>query len=480
MRTSIVRGRLALCLASSLLLALGASACESQEATTNPGEAAREAEIADIDLPADAGATRDAATQAPSTASKPTASGTEHIPRDRDPEQERKKMSLSKERSAAARKQLERGQLDSAIREARQALKLHEQNVDAMLVIAESFYKQGKYEIVQSVTSSILQVDAERLSAEEASQANNLRGFAYLALGQDGAAMQAFRKAADGDPKNASAWNNVGVQYLVQGDAQTAAACFAYAVELDPRFAEAHLNHGAALRATGQLVAAEQAFKRALELRPDDAGAHFNLGVLYLDADPFPELDTTTRLNRAISELQRFKQRAMTRGTTGPSGEKGESIPGAGRDPAKFGNELVTIAQADLYIEVAKKGIDRERRAAERAQRRKEKEAKAAAEPAPPEPSEGDAAPAPQGPKAQSPGAQSPAPQGPKAQTPAPQGPKTQAPAPQGPKTQAPAPQGPKPQAPAPQGPKTQAPAPQGPKPQAPSPQRPGVQRPGG
>src|SRR5690606_11689830 len=138
------------------------------------------------------------------------------IPKDRDPEEEKRKMSLSRQRSGAARAALDARRYDKAVQEARQALKIHEQNVEAMLVIAEVFYVQKKYEIVQSVTSSVLQVDPEILRPNEASQANNLRGFAYLALGQDDAALQAFRKAADGDPNNATAWNNVGVQYLVQ------------------------------------------------------------------------------------------------------------------------------------------------------------------------------------------------------------------------------------------------------------------------
>ena len=104
-------------------------------------------------------------------------------------------MSLSRERSKVAVQALEAGRLAQAISEARQALRIHEQNVEAMLVIAESFYMQGKYEIVQSVTSSVLQVDPEVLTAEEASKAQNLRGFAFIALGEPTAAMEAFRSA---------------------------------------------------------------------------------------------------------------------------------------------------------------------------------------------------------------------------------------------------------------------------------------------
>ena len=91
------------------------------------------------------------------------------VSRDRDPEEEKRKMSLSRERSAKAVAQLRMGNLDRAIREARQALKIHEQNVEAMLVISEAFFKQGKYEIAQSVAGLALQIDPKVLRPDEAS-----------------------------------------------------------------------------------------------------------------------------------------------------------------------------------------------------------------------------------------------------------------------------------------------------------------------
>lgn len=446
----------------ALWLALVA-ACEAPPETTTPAEAAGEGEPLAIPT-TDAGATAAPVAE--------TGTPTQRVlPKDRDPEEEKRKMSLSRQRSKAARDAFDSRRYDQAIQEARQALKIHEQNVEAMLVIAEVFYVQKKYEIVQSVTSSVLQVDPEILAPDEASQAHNLRGFAYLALGQDDAALQAFRKAADGDPNNATAWNNVGVQYLVQGDAQTAASCFAYAVQLDPAFAQAHLNHGSALRKQGQLVAAETAFKRALELRKDLPEAHFNLGVLYLDADPFPELETTVRLNRAITELTRFKQSAMKTGAATPTTTSESKMPGAGRDPSEFGNELVTLAQADLYIEAARKGIEREKRRIEREKRRAEKAGSERELQAPKSEESGDTGTSDAGTTPQRPGA-APAPQAPGEQTPK-QAPKPQEP-PNSPKTEdpSPPPQSPQRPAPSPEPPATQGPKAQQPK--APAPQRPG------
>jgi Flp pilus assembly protein TadD len=317
----------------------------------------------------------DAAAVAPEMkGTKPPGSGKR--PQDRDPEEEKRKMSLSRERSKAAVTALRSGDLEKAISEARQALRIHEQNVEAMLVIGEAMYKQGKFEIAQSVCASALKVDPVMRTDVETSRVHNILGFAYLAEHKRAAAMTEFRKAADLDPKNASAWNNLGVQYSWQGDHKTAESCFRYATELDGRFVGAVLNLGASLRGLGRLPEAEQAFRRALELQSNLAFAHFNLGVLYLDAESFGDMDVEQRLNKSIVELSRYKELAIAAGADRPDPEK--SLTSAVGLSA-LGNELVSPDQADMYIEAAKKGIEREQRRKERDQQRKDRdEAKAA------------------------------------------------------------------------------------------------------
>jgi tetratricopeptide (TPR) repeat protein len=56
-----------------------------------------------------------------------------------------------------------------AIELAREALRIHEQNVEAMLVMAEAYLKQNKHELTQTVTSSALAVDPKLLSPAETS-----------------------------------------------------------------------------------------------------------------------------------------------------------------------------------------------------------------------------------------------------------------------------------------------------------------------
>lgn len=292
--------------------------------------------------------------------------------RDRDPEEEKKKMALSRQRSDEAAKHVAQGRHTDALDHARQALRIHEQNVDAMLVMAEVYFAQKKYELVQAVTSSALSVDAKIRTPQQSSRANNLKGFAFKAMGKDSLATQAFRQAADADDKNASAWNNLGTRYMQAGDVATGKSCFQYAIELDPKFAKAHLNLGAALRAEGQHVEAEKSLQAALKLRPNYAEAYFNLGVLYLDAEPYPGLETTARLEKSITYLTRYRDLALA---DTPEGH-GDAGPMRGPKP---GPAAVSKARADDYIRVAKKGIEREQR---RAERDKARAAKKASEPA--------------------------------------------------------------------------------------------------
>ena len=127
---------------------------------------------------------------------------------DRDPEEEKRKMAESRQRSAQARKMLEQKKFTEAVTNARAALKIHEQNVDAMMVLGEVFYREGKYELVVSVTTTALAVDEKVRTPKDTSAVYNLQGFALASLGKDQMATQAFKKAAEGwatskdNPKN--------------------------------------------------------------------------------------------------------------------------------------------------------------------------------------------------------------------------------------------------------------------------------------
>jgi len=411
--------------------------------------------------------------------------------RDRDPEEEKRKMAASRKQSAAAEKALRGGQLDAAVVSAREALMTHEQNAEAMLVMAEVFHRRGNHELVLAVTASVLQIDAKVLLPADASRAHNLKGFAFLAAKNQEAAFTSFRKAAEADDKNAAAWNNLGAQYLRIGDAKTAIDCFLYATSLDPGFFKAHLNLGSAYRASRAWAKADAAYRQALKLRASYPEAYFNLGVLYLDADPYPGLATTARLQKAIDSFSRYRELSIAAGT-GDGERLGDDVASARKGKGKGKSKkkkkrngvvaeppsAVSIAQADLYVEIATKGIEREAKRKERGQKRRDAEAKnpepaAASAPSKPAPEAPEGEPTGKPGAAQQPGAQKPGAQKPGAQTPGAQKPGAQKPGAQTPGAQKPGAQKPGAQKPAAQKPGAQKPA-------APvQTAKPGVQKPG-
>ncbi|MCA9694185.1 MAG: tetratricopeptide repeat protein, partial [Myxococcales bacterium] len=335
--------------------------------------------------------------KAPSKAKK-----AEIVSRDRDQAEERRKLEASRKVSATANQALKSGNLIRASDLAREALRVHEQNADAMLVLAEVFYKQKKYELALSVTSTVLQIDERVRTAEDTSRAYNVKGFSYLAMGKQTVATRSFRKAAETDARNASAWNNLGAQYLRTGNIKSAIDCFAYATRLDPRFYKAHLNHGSARRANREWKAAEAAYATALKLHPDYPEAYFNLGVLYLDADPYPGVETVDRLKKSIAYFGKYRTLAIAAGAKDTQGgDPADDVARVGKAKAKAtsdadkpdpSNNAVGLRQADLYVEIAQKGLDRERRREERAKQRAntpaEDEAPEASDAAPQKPGE--------------------------------------------------------------------------------------------
>ena len=327
-------------------------------------------------------------------------------PQDRDQNAEKAKMKRSREKSGKAKQFLRAGSLDKAITQARDALREHEQNVEAMLVIAECFYKQHKHELVISVTVSILKVDPKVLSPEEKSQAYNLMAFAYLQSGQRVDAFNSFKSAAETDEHNSSAWNNLGVQYMWKGDTATAETCFQYAVSLDAKFYEAQLNYGA--RATGQRQA-ERRLRPRIATSPSSAPTGpRSTSTSACCISTRSRSRTTTRSPSSAPRFKEFEtyKSLVSKGTTSVERRKSQRGP-----TDAMGNELVSVAQADLYIKSANKSIESEQRRQERDAKRKAKDDEAKVEEAAasaPEPEE-EPADIPVGPaKPQKPGEQPP------------------------------------------------------------------------
>jgi len=240
---------------------------------------------------------------------------------------------------------LELNQAQAAEAEVKKVLKDDERNVRAMQLLAQAYFREGKYELAKLVLENARAVDATDAATR------NLLGSTLLKLKQRPLALEEFRAAAQNRPDFAEARNNYGVMLVEAGDYDGAVRELEAAVALAPDFVPARLNLGNAYRGKLALQQAEAEYQRVVQLQPALADTYFNLAILNLDSD-LPGVDTVERMNRAIAYFHTYREK-------GGSDERVEQ-----------------------YLKDAAKGIDREQRRRERERKDQLKKAETSAAPA--------------------------------------------------------------------------------------------------
>lgn len=221
-------------------------------------------------------------------------------------------------RVAAARAALDAGDLERAIAGALSALSIDAGDADAAEVLAEAYYRKGW----TGKAERILEVATAGAAGKRDARLWMLRG---LVLERTGAPLPqvaaAYSRATVLKPNYARAWNNLGVIQLRQGQTGDAISALETATSIDAGSASALINLGSAYRrhaADGGLRhsqrdellrKAERSYRAAIAVDEDAIAAYLDLGVLYLDAQPFPGLADDARLQAALRYLREYKQR---------------------------------------------------------------------------------------------------------------------------------------------------------------------------
>jgi tetratricopeptide (TPR) repeat protein len=121
--------------------------------------------------------------------------------------------------------------------------------------------------------------EAIRLEPNDAEAYYNL-GNALGKKGQADAAINQYQEAIRLKPNYAEARYNLGNALFRKGQIDEAISQFQEAIRLKPDLAEAHYNLGAALHRKGQTDEAISQFQEAIRLKPDFADAHYSLGTI--------------------------------------------------------------------------------------------------------------------------------------------------------------------------------------------------------
>jgi tetratricopeptide (TPR) repeat protein len=262
-------------------------------------------------------------------------------------------------RDALVRDSLRRGvqalrakDADGTIRAARAALDLDETNVEAMIMLAHGYYMKGYDDKVEAV----LTLAQKQKAGDNHPVLWMLFGLVYDRTNREDQALSSFERATKLKPDYLAALIDRGAIYLKRHRYSDAVPVFEQVVQIEDKSPRAHTNLGSAYRGRSADVGdakdqrdqllrrAEQEYKLAIQQDPSYAPAYFDLGLLYLDADPFPGLETLTRFQQAQRFLSQYKQ------TAGPAG----------------------VPAVDDYLTAAQKGIEREQKLIER---KKKKEA---------------------------------------------------------------------------------------------------------
>lgn len=90
-----------------------------------------------------------------------------------------------------------------------------------------------------------------------------------------------WREAAERNPRNARAYNNLGRLLLDAGRFDEAHAYLEQSLQLDPLRPNVHFNLGLSYARRGLYADAAQSFSAAVMLQPDNAKFHYNLGLAF-------------------------------------------------------------------------------------------------------------------------------------------------------------------------------------------------------
>ena len=166
-----------------------------------------------------------------------------------------------------------KGQIDEAIRQLQEALRLQPHFAPACNNLANALLLKGQ------IDEAIGQYqEAIRLNPDHAEAHYNL-GTALLLKGQTDEAIRQFQEAIRLKPDHPLAHYNLGNAFLLKGQMDEAIRQYLEALRLNPNHAEAHYNLGTALGSKGQTDEAITQYQEAIRLNPGNADAHYNLGL---------------------------------------------------------------------------------------------------------------------------------------------------------------------------------------------------------
>jgi Flp pilus assembly protein TadD len=210
---------------------------------------------------------------------------------------------------------------DLAVGEAKAALAIDGTSIDAVAVLAHAYYHKKLYDTAETILDQVFR----RPAAQKHAGVYYVYGLVYDKQDKRLEAGKAFARAVELKPDYGSALVNLGVHQLRNKQYDAAIGSYEKLVN-SLGYADARTWNGLGSAYRGKsaeyeadstqradyLLKAEAAYQRSRTADANYGMAYYNLGLLYLDADPFPapgggNLDTLIRLNKAKTYFEEYK-----------------------------------------------------------------------------------------------------------------------------------------------------------------------------
>jgi tetratricopeptide (TPR) repeat protein len=198
-------------------------------------------------------------------------------------------------------------QIKPAFPEFIRAADLLPDDLQTQLKAGHFLLKAGLFQEAKARARIVLEHDANNVDALLL-LANSLAGMRSL-----DEAVNVIERAVGIDPERAGTYTNLGVLELAQGDREQAEATFKRAVDASKGSAESYVGLGNFYRVIAQEVDAEKALKRALDVDPKNVPAHEAIASLYVEwgkaaqAEPYLKslvsLSPTTEARLALADF---------------------------------------------------------------------------------------------------------------------------------------------------------------------------------
>jgi len=242
----------------------------------------------------------------------------------------------------------DKGELDLAIADFTQALKIHPEFADAYYNRGIAYSEKRELDLTIADYTQALKIYPEftaaynnrgsaysdkgelDLAIADYTQALKIypkftvayinRGSTYSDKGELDLAITDFNLALKFNPESADAYNNRGIAYYKKGELDLAIADFKLALKFNPEYYEAYISRGVAYSDKGELEKAIADYTQALKFNPESADAYYNRGIVYSEKG---ELDKAiTDFTQALKFNLEYSEAYNNRGVA--YGKKGE------------------------------------------------------------------------------------------------------------------------------------------------------------